>query len=82
MTSTSEQFLKTKDIVDLCRVDFCISKLFIQFSVIQVAAVRASQVVLTYIYMNVSLLVPVCPVCVCVCDIKVLAEAMSPSLVP
>ena len=82
MTSTNVQFLKIKDIVDLCRIDFCLSKLFIQFSVTQVAAVRASQVVLTYIYMNVSLLVPVCPACVCVCDIKVLAEAMSTSLVP
>ena len=29
MTSTSEKFLKSKDIVDLCKVNFCISKLFI-----------------------------------------------------
>ena len=30
MTSTSDKFLKSKDIVDLCKVHVCISKLFIQ----------------------------------------------------
>ena len=65
--------------MDLCKVNFCIRKLFM--SVIQVAAARTKQVVSLYIQMHVNALVHVCPVFVCLClwyQIKVIAKTMHP----
>ena len=58
-------YLKSKDIVDLCKVNFCISKLSIQ-------CYRGSGCVLVtvgvniYLYVSVGLFVPVCPISACV----------------
>ena len=73
VTSTSEQVLKSKDIVKLCKVNFDISKLFIQCNTDNCCE-HITGVMLIYIYMCVcvSLLAPVCAVClfVCMCDMK------------
>ena len=77
MTSESEKFLKSKDIVDLCKVNFCISKLLIQCNTGS-CCVHITGGVNMYLYLYLRLLVPVCPVCVCVWfQIRVLAETIS-----
>ena len=53
MTSTNEQFLKSKYIVKLCKVNFCISKLL-----------HITESVNIYLCVCVSLLTPVCSACV------------------
>ena len=55
--------------MDLCKVNFCISKLFIQFNTGS-CCVNITSGVNIYLYVCVSLLVPVYPVCICVSDIK------------
>ena len=70
MTFSSQRFFKSKNIADLCKVNFCISKLFCINNIIQVAAVCSEQVVLIYFYVCVSLLAPVCSLCVCLCVIS------------
>ena len=55
MTSTSEQSLKSKDTVELCKVNF---------------SHQIEDGVNMYFYGCVSLLAPVCVLCLCVCDIK------------
>ena len=65
MTFASEQVLNSKDIADLCKRNLCIRKF--SFSVIQVAAVLQLHVtggVNIYLYLHVSILAPVYPVCV------------------
>ena len=64
MTSTSELFLKRKDIVNICKVNFCFSKLFSQCNT---GELLCAQVLFLYLYVCVSLLVPVFPVSVCLC---------------
>ena len=66
MTSISEYFLNNKDIVDLCIVNFYVRKLFIQCN----TGSRCAHItggVNTYLYMCLSILVLVCPACVCQC---------------
>ena len=64
MSSISEQFLKSKDIADLCKVNFCIKKLFIQ-CITGSCCAHITGGVNIYLYVCVSTLVPVCPACVC-----------------
>ena len=70
--------LKSKDIVDLCSVNFCIIKLFIQCNTGSCCANITGSVNI-YLYVYVSLFVPVYPVFVCLCvyPIRVLAKAIS-----
>ena len=55
--------LKSKDIVALCKVYFCISKLFIQCNTGSYC-VHIVGGVNIYLYVCVNLLVSVCPVCI------------------
>ena len=64
-TATNEDFLKSKDIVDLCKDIFSISKLFIQCNT-GYYCVHITGGVDIYLYVYVSL----CPACVCVYNIK------------
>ena len=68
MTSTSESFLKSKDIDDHCKVNFV--SVSYSFSVIQVAAVCTEQAMLIYIYLRVSVYWSLCPVCLTVFALK------------
>ena len=71
VTSTSEQVLKSKDIVKLCKVNFDISKLFIQCNTDNCCE-HITGVMLIYIYMCVLVYwrLYVLYVFVCVCDMK------------
>ena len=80
VTSTSEWvILNSKDIVDICKVHFCINKLFIQCNKRSYCVPKTSGVK-TYLYLCYSLLVLVCPMCVCLCvwfQILLVFEIMS-----
>ena len=72
MTSTSDQFLKSKDLKNVCKITFCISKLFIQNNTgsccvdITVAVnIPICVCVRVCVCVCVSLLAPVCLVSVC-----------------
>ena len=60
-TYTSGQFLKSKDIVHLCKVNFCISKLFTECNTVSCCVLMTGGANM-YLYVHLSLLVPVCPV--------------------
>ena len=73
-------FLKNNGIVYLCKVNF--KSASYSFSLVQVGSccVLITDSVNIYLYMCVSLMVPMCPVCVCLCvwyRIKVLAKTRS-----
>ena len=59
MTSTSDQFLKSKDLKNVRKITFCISKLFIQNN-------TGSCCVDITVAVNINICICVC-VCVCVC---------------
>ena len=64
MTSTSKKFFKNKNIADLCKAHFCISKSFIQCNT-GICCVHITDGANIYLY--VSVYWPMCPVCVFVC---------------
>ena len=66
MTSTSEQFLKRKDIADLCKVNICINKLLIQCNT-GTCCVYITGGVNIYLYVCIRLMVRVSCVCLSVC---------------
>ena len=57
---------KRKDIVDLCKINVCICKLFIHCNTSCCCLYIAGSVII-YLCVCVSLLVPVCPMWVCLC---------------
>ena len=66
VTPTSEQFLKNKGTVDLWKVNFCISKFFIQCNTGS-CCVQITDGVNMYLYVCQSVGLPVCLVCFCLC---------------
>ena len=58
--------LSCKDIVNFCKVNFFIKKLFIQCNTGSCSA-HISGDVSVYLYVSVNILVSACPVCVCLC---------------
>ena len=71
MSSTSESFLKSNNIVDLHKAIVCTSKIFIQCNTGSWCVHKTCGVNI-YLNVSVSLLIPVCPECMysCVCNIK------------
>ena len=69
MASASKQFLKSEDIFDLCKVNFCIRKSFIQCFTgsCSMHITDCRNVDLYYLYICNSVLVAVCPVRDCLC---------------
>ena len=66
ITSIREKFLSSEDIVNLCKVNFFIKKLFNQCNTGSCSA-HISGDVSVYLYVSVNILVSACPVCVCLC---------------
>ena len=66
MTSTSVQFLKNKHTFDLYKVIFCQQVILIWCDTGSCCE-HLTGAANTYLYICVSLLVPVCRVCVCLC---------------
>ena len=62
MTSNSEQYLKSKDILDLYAVNFCIRKLFIKYNTGS-CCVDVTDGVNIYLYVYQSIVA--CESCVC-----------------
>ena len=78
ITSNSEQFCKSKDIVDLCKINFCIIKLFIQCNKGS-CCVHITGGVNVYSHVRISLLNFECTVCVCLCvwfQVRVLVKTI------
>ena len=61
--------LEPKDIMDTCKISFCITVVFIQCNTGS-CCVHITGVFNIYLYGCVSLVVPVCPVCFCVVNVK------------
>ena len=66
MISTSESFLKSKDIVNLFKLNIYISKSFMQCNTGSCCVCITGSVNI-YLYVCISFLIPVCLVWVCVC---------------